>query len=219
MRRYFKILSLRAWEIVWRPIWGAVVAITTLYTLIQLVAHRVAERLVGIFDALYQWWYVPLGVLVLCILLRASYEEYREIERERNVLREQVKDLRSRTISPHADELRSLCLHLSEELSEFVERRQIWSESMRFWRQSQDAETEEERERLRTEERRAMPRDWALTLKMYNNGYRERVMAVYDVLAQRGWLGPNQHPYVDAPENDVQIQAAAKLLEDVGQKL
>lgn len=109
MRRYCKILGLRAWGIVRRPIWGAIVVVTTLFTLSQLVARAFAERLVNIFDALYQWWYVPLGVLAACILLLAGYEAWkeeeearkkaetklREAERERNALHKDLEAARA----------------------------------------------------------------------------------------------------------------------------
>ncbi len=69
MRHYSKILGFRAWSIVRRPVWRWIVGLGTFYTFLQLVAHYLAERIVGVFDALYQWWYVPIVVLALCVLL------------------------------------------------------------------------------------------------------------------------------------------------------
>lgn len=142
----------------------------------------------------------------------------RSIEQERDDLQAQITE-QGQTVAPRSGELKGLCLHLSEELSEFIAKRQMMSESVRFWQQSQNAETQEERDRLRAEEWRAMPHDATLTKKLYHEKYQERVMAVYEVLAQHAWLGPDQRHYFEEPANDTQIQIVAELLEDVGNKL
>ena len=84
MRHYSKLLELRAWTIVRRPIWAVIVFIGALYTFLQVVARVQAERLVKMFDALhqwdpfYEWWYVPLAVIVVGVLIKAGYELWKE---------------------------------------------------------------------------------------------------------------------------------------------
>jgi hypothetical protein len=55
--------------------------------------------------------------------------------------------------------------------------------------------------------------------KLYHERFREQAVAVYEVLAQRGWLGPDKRHYFEEPEGDIDIQQVARLLEDVGNKL
>lgn len=83
MRRYSKALGSRTWGIVRRPVWNVIVVITTLYTLLEFLDRVLLERLVSFINVLNQWWYVPLTVLVLLVLLRAGYELWTEEEQKR----------------------------------------------------------------------------------------------------------------------------------------
>jgi hypothetical protein len=58
----------------------------------------------------------------------------------------------------------------------------MFSESIGCWRDGQAAKTQEERNRLKVEKWRAMPRDKAPTPELYKDRFRERTMAVYDAL-------------------------------------
>jgi hypothetical protein len=170
-------------------------------------------------------WLISAGVLAwLAIvftwtLAKANYEEYREVEEQRDALQKRVKELQDRTVTPQPGELKKLCLHLSEELDDFVAHCQITSESSQFFHESRNAETKEERARAKAEEWRAMPRDEERMRRLYHEKFREQAVAVYEVLAQRAWLGPDKRHYFEEPKGDIYIQQVARLLEDIGNKL
>lgn len=201
-------------------LWGPTEVIAAVVGLAVVLSRPVMDYLLRLWEGL-PWW---VGAFILCGLLlyafaRATYEEYREIEQERDALQERVKELQDRTITPQPGELKELCLHLSEELDDFVAHCQATSESWRFFEESRNAKTKEERDRAKVEEWRAMPRDEARMRELYHERYRERAVAVYEVLAQRAWLGPDKRHYFEEPKGDIYIQQVARLLEDVGNKL
>jgi hypothetical protein len=82
-----------------------------------------------------------------------------------------------------------------------------------------DAETEEERERIKAGEYKASNYHEATTVDMYNERYTRRVLAVYDVLEQRGWFGPNDRRYFEHPMSDYEIGTVAERLKRVGLRL
>lgn len=91
MRRYSKLLLRRAADVVRRPVWAVIVGLGAFYSFLQLVAHHFAERLVGIFDALYPWWYVPIVVVAVFVLLKAGYELWDEAEQARKKAQGQLE--------------------------------------------------------------------------------------------------------------------------------
>lgn len=157
--------------------------------------------------------------LLLYAFVRATYQEYREVEGERDASRGRVGVLESKAITPQPGELKELCLHLSEESDDFVAHCQITSESARHFYEGQNAETKEERARAKAEEWRAMPRDEARMRRLYHERFRERAVTVYEILAKGGWISPEKRHYFEEPTGDIQIQEVARLLEDRGKKL
>jgi hypothetical protein len=97
VRRYSKLLGLRAWSIVRRPVWAIVVVVGAIYEFLQVVARVQAERLVRLFDALhqwdpfYEWWYIPLPIIVFLVLLKAGYELWKEEEQARQTVEARFK--------------------------------------------------------------------------------------------------------------------------------
>jgi hypothetical protein len=182
------------------------------------------------------WWGVLLVVFVsylLALIIARFVLSYRQTIRltthprptdkpialTSDKLQARVEEPQDEGTSPRPDELGALCLHLSEELREFIRRRQTSSEGAMWFDKSRNAETELERKKAKIEEWKAMPRDRERTLELYQERYQERAMTIYETLAKRAWLGPNQRHYFEAPDHNVEIQQAARILEDVGNKL
>lgn len=167
------------------------------------------------------WWVglVLLPPLFFYAFVRASYEEYREVEGELDALRARVEELQKRTISPQPYELGGDCLHLSEELFAWIAKRQILDPSHDIHREAMNAETEAERNRLRKEEWKEMRHYEAETVELYQEWYRKIAVALYETLERRGSCGPRYRHFFEQPSNDVEIQKAAEHLEDIGNKL
>ena len=177
VRHYSKLLGLRAWNIIRRPVWAVIVFFGALYTFLQVVARLFAERLVSMFDALYQWdplyqwWYVPLAVVVLGVLLRAGYElwneekqvrekaqaQLRKTEQERKKLKEELEAAQSsvsRPVPSTAESANSLATinRLTDEKDELKKEVQKYKNND-WWRQGVYRKLEAERDALREEKR------------------------------------------------------------------
>ncbi len=165
------------------------------------------------------WALAPVALLFIYGLMKANYDKFRELERERDALQIRIAELENQTTSRQPSELKGFCFHLSGKLRRFVEARERNDPAMRIWRQRMDAETEKEKSRLWQEEFKAWKQHEAETMTRYDEIYQERTMALYGDLGRRGWCGPEDRPYFECPENPTEIREAAERLEAIGHRL
>jgi hypothetical protein len=203
-----------------RILWGPTEVIAALVGLAVIFNRPVMEFIVRVWQGL-PWW---VGALILAGLLlyaigRASYEEYREVEQERDALRARVKELEGQSTPRPLSEIKGSCVHISEDMSDFVKRRQESEPGFDIFQERKHAKTDDELNRVIERENEARRQHEAETLRLYHERYKDRVMGIYHELNPGYWFGGDDREYFENPKDTDDIETVAWILKTVAGRM
>jgi hypothetical protein len=139
------------------------------------------------------------------------------LKAENKTLKDENERLRKKA-APQPNELKALCLHLSEELDQEDMMYKDGEESIRSWRTELEAAGLSESE---IDEKIESARDENTigALNRYNQHLKGRLLELYDTLAPRGWFGTVDRHRFENLYDPNQIHNLAKRLREVCNKL
>jgi len=129
-------------------------------------------------------------------------------------LRREIERLKA---SP--DRLKGVCLHISQDITDFIKQRQKTDPGFEIYQQRKHAKTKDELNEIIDRENEARRQHEAETLRLYHERYKDRVMGIYHELSTDYWFGVDDREYFENPADEDDIETVAWILKTAASRM